>query len=114
MNQQDTHSQSPHSDSIMHATTHVFSETATAPSLLIRIGEQVDILLELADQLVEEKAFRTVASLSATSRSFWDMLKPLLERPKKRIVVDVSDLCFLREERYADIQYVHLSRSRMR
>lgn len=81
-------------------------DMASVPSLLVRIGEQIDILLELADSLIEDKAFRTLASLSTTSRSFQDMLKPVMERTKKRILVEASDLCYLAEERYADIQYV--------
>jgi hypothetical protein len=79
-------------------------DMASVPSLLVRIGEQIDILFELADSLIEDKAFRTLASLSATSRCFRDELQPLLKRTRKRIVVGLSEMCDLEVERYRDIQ----------
>jgi hypothetical protein len=70
-----------------------------APSLLVKIGDQLDILL--ADQFIEEKAFRTVACLSATSLPSRDDSKPLVRKIKKKIAVELSDLCGLEEERSA-------------
>lgn len=77
-----------------------------SPSILKRLVPHFDLVLNIAEILAVNKAFATLANLFVVNRAYHDTLEPCLKKLKKRIVLDLSDLRWLPQERYKDIQCV--------
>jgi hypothetical protein len=77
-----------------------------SPSIFNRLVPHFDLVLNIAEILTVSKAFATLGSLSVVNRAYYDTLEPCLKKLKKKIVLDISDLRWLPQERYKDIQYV--------
>jgi hypothetical protein len=71
-----------------------------------RLSEQVDILLEVAQQLSDSQAFGSIAALALVDQEYQDIVQPFLRHLKRKVVLDLAELQWFPKEGYPDIQYV--------
>lgn len=81
---------------------------AIAPptSVLNRLSDCLDLVLTLAEVMKDMQAYGSLAALSSVNREYHAMLQPCIKRTKKRIVLKMSKLEYLPQERFKDIEYV--------
>jgi hypothetical protein len=77
-------------------------------SILLRLVNNMDLVTTLAEVMVQMQVYTSLSSLSMVNREYNELLGPFMKRTRERIVIDLSDLHGLSQERYKDIEYVSL------
>jgi hypothetical protein len=75
-------------------------------TVMNRLPDYVDLVLTLAEIMKDMQAYGSLAALSSVNREYHEMLQPFIKRTKKRIVLKMSKLEFLPQDRFKDIEYV--------
>jgi hypothetical protein len=92
--------------------SHPHSEVDGSPvqddSILIRLADNMDLVMTLAEVMTQMQAYASLASLALVNRQYHAMLGPYLNKTEARIVVDLSKLDALPRRRYKDIECVAL------
>lgn len=78
-------------------------------SILLQLANNVDLVTTLAEVMAQMQVYTSLSSLSMVNRGYHEMLEPFMKRTRERIVVDLSDLHGLSQERYKDIEYAFFS-----
>jgi hypothetical protein len=75
-------------------------------SILQRLADNIDLVMTLAEVMTQMQTYASLASLLMVNREYHALLDPYLKKMKARIVIELSDLDCLPQQRYKEIQYV--------
>jgi hypothetical protein len=84
----------------------VQGSSPSPPTILHLLSDYFDLVMSLAEVMKTMQAYGSLAAFSSINREYRGMLQPYLKRTKKRIVLKMSKLEYLPQERFKDIEYV--------